>query len=160
MRIGIMSDTHGDTHNTRVAVRMFESLEIDLLIHCGDIGSMEVVSLLEPWQSHFVLGNMDPGNGLAKYIVEAGQTFHERFGQLEIDGRKIAFLHGDDTQLLQESIISQNWDLICFGHTHSATHFRQGQTLVVNPGAIRRTANPSVAIVDLPEMELTTVPLR
>jgi len=159
MRIGLISDTHGDAHNTRAAVRMFESLEIDILIHCGDIGSAEVVSLLAPWPTHFVLGNMDPGNGLSKSIVDAGQNFHERFGQLEIDGRKIAFLHGDDSQLLRDSIDSQSWDLICFGHTHTATHFRQGQTLVVNPGAIRRTASPSVAIVDLPEMELTPVRL-
>jgi putative phosphoesterase len=159
MRIGLISDTHGDTLATSAAARVFESLQIDLLIHCGDIGSAEVVSLFSAWPAHFVLGNTDPGNGLEKSIVEAGQTFHRRFGQLELDGCKVAFLHGDNAKLLRETIDSQRWDLVCFGHTHSATSFRRGQTLVVNPGAIRRTAGPSVAVIDIPSMDVTTVPL-
>ncbi len=159
MRIGLISDTHGDTQATSAAARMFESLQIDLLIHCGDIGSAEVVSLLSAWPSHFVMGNMDPGNGLEQSIVEAGQTFHRRFGHLELDGCSVAFLHGDDAKLLHETIDSRRWDLVCFGHTHSATSFRRGQTLVVNPGAIRRTAGPTVAVIDIPSMDVTTVPL-
>jgi predicted phosphodiesterase len=43
VRVGIISDTHGQVDFTRPAVRMFESLEVDRVFHCGDIGSPEVV---------------------------------------------------------------------------------------------------------------------
>lgn len=46
MRVGIISDTHGQVDFTRPAVRMLESLDVERLFHCGDIGSPEVVELL------------------------------------------------------------------------------------------------------------------
>ena len=92
MRIGVLSDTHGQVWTTQQAVRMFESLRIDLLIHCGDIGPAEIVGLFSPWPSHFVFGNMDHAVVLREAIDRAGQTCYERFGHLKIDGRSIAFL--------------------------------------------------------------------
>ena len=38
MRIGVISDTHGQVANTLAAVRMLESLEVQAVLHCGDIG--------------------------------------------------------------------------------------------------------------------------
>ena len=48
MRVGIISDTHGQVDFTRPAVRMFESLDVERVFHCGDIGSPEVVELFAP----------------------------------------------------------------------------------------------------------------
>ncbi len=59
MRVGIVSDTHGHVELTRPAVRMFESLEVDRVLHCGDIGSTEVVELFAAWPTDFVFGNCD-----------------------------------------------------------------------------------------------------
>ncbi|MGH8164977.1 MAG: metallophosphoesterase family protein, partial [Rhodanobacteraceae bacterium] len=39
MRIGVVSDTHGHALNALDAVRLLESLDVELVIHCGDIGS-------------------------------------------------------------------------------------------------------------------------
>ena len=58
-RIGIVSDTHGQVEYTLDAVRMLESLEVEQIIHCGDIGSPEIVELFSPWPAHFVFGNVD-----------------------------------------------------------------------------------------------------
>ena len=37
MRIGILSDTHGHVANTLEAVRMLEMLDVETLLHCGDL---------------------------------------------------------------------------------------------------------------------------
>ncbi len=118
MIIGIVSDTHGHVEYARPAVRMLESCQVELVIHCGDIGSPDVVELFAPWPTHFVFGNVDEPNRLRRAIAAAGQTCHERFGSLELDGRRIAFLHGDDARLLVEAIDDARYDVVCFGHTH------------------------------------------
>ena len=157
-RLGIVSDTHGHIPNTRDAVRLLESLDVAEVIHCGDIGSLEVVDLLAAWPTHFVLGNVDSlSQGFAQHIEAAGQTFHDRFGSLEISDRKIAFLHGDDGMRLDREIASGAWDLVCHGHTHVAHREQFDKTWVLNPGAIYR-ANPySIAVVDLPAMKIEHV---
>lgn len=159
MRIGIVSDTHGEVWSTQLAVRIFESLHIEVVIHCGDIGSPQVVSLFSQWPGHFVFGNTDDPLLLQDVITAAGQTCHDRFGELELDSCSIAFLHGDDALLLNRTIASGRWNLVCHGHTHVAAKKQQGTTLVLNPGAVDRTNAPSVAIVDLPTLDVLHFPL-
>ena len=43
MRLGVVSDSHGHVDCTRPAIRMLESLQVDRVLHCGDIGSAAVV---------------------------------------------------------------------------------------------------------------------
>lgn len=159
MRIGLLSDTHGEVWTTQEAVWRFASLRVDAVIHCGDIGPPEMVRLFCRWPCHFVLGNMDDHGALRRALDAAGHTCYERFGHLSLEGRSIAFLHGDDAVLLRQTIKSGQWDLVCHGHTHVATMVSEGPTLVVNPGAIQRTDSPSVAVIELPSLEVTQVSL-
>jgi putative phosphoesterase len=160
MLIGIVSDTHGHVESTRAAVRMLESCQVERVIHCGDIGSEEIVSLFEGWPTHFVFGNVDTDEArLRGAIKRAGQTCHDRFGELELDGRRIAFLHGDDGARLRQTIASRDYDLVCYGHTHVAEQHRDGKTLVLNPGALHRARPHSLAVVRLEELEVAHVPL-
>ena len=79
--LGVVSDTHGDIPNTQQAVRMFESRRVQLVVHCGDIGSPEIPPLFAPWPTHYVLGNVDGNVSLLRSAIEeAGQTLHGRFG--------------------------------------------------------------------------------
>ncbi len=158
MLLGIVSDTHGQVDLTRQAVRIFESLSVELVIHCGDVGPPAVVELFEPWPTHFVLGNCDDRRALPAAIESAGQTCHDRFGSLELEGKKIAFLHGDDAGLLNATIQNGRWDLVCYGHLHLAGTSVAGRTLVLNPGALCRSDHPSVAVVRLPSLEV--IPVR
>ncbi len=157
MRIGVLSDTHGDIARTEQAACIFERWRVEQVVHCGDIGSAEVVWLLEAWPTHFVFGNVDNASRLEREIHEAGKTAHGRFGALELEGRQIAFLHGDDRRLLGATIQSGRWDLVCCGHTHVAESYWQGSTLVLNPGAVHRSGRPSVAVVELPGLAVTPV---
>ena len=92
-------------------------------------------------------------------ISEARQTCHEVFGELELAGTRIAFLHGDDVYRLSQEIASGQWQLVCHGHTHVARKERQGETLVLNPGALYRATPHSIAYVELPAVEATIISL-
>jgi putative phosphoesterase len=160
MRLGIISDTHGHVELSRPAVRMLESLEVDAVLHCGDIGSMAIVELFAKWPTHFVFGNCDHGTeAFAAAIKRAGQTCHGLFGDLEFEGVRVALLHSHDHRRFRESISSGDYQLVCYGHTHVAAVDRHGKTLVVNPGAIYRADPHSVAVVELPALEATIIEL-
>ncbi len=160
MRLGIISDTHGHVELTRPAVRMLESLKVDAVLHCGDIGSLAVVELFTAWPTHFVFGNCDdPTEEFAAAIRRAGQTCHGLFGDLEFDGVRVALLHSHDRRRFREAIDGGDYRLVCYGHTHVAAIDRRGETLVVNPGAIYRAEPHSVAVVELPAVEATIVEL-
>lgn len=160
MRLGIVSDTHGYVESTRMAARMLDSLQVEHVLHCGDIGSAEVVEQFAPWPTDFVLGNCDyHPERLEAAITEAGKTYHGAFGELQLGGKRIALLHGDDRGKFREATESGQWDLVCYGHSHVATIDRQGPTLIVNPGALHRATPYSLAIVDLQELEASIVTL-
>ncbi len=160
MRLGLISDTHGHTDLTQRAVRMLESLEVDTLLHCGDIGSPEVVERLAGWSAHYVFGNCDYDRGpLRSAIASVGGHCHEEFGELELAGVRIALLHSHDRNRFRTAVNSGEWQLICYGHTHVAAVDQHGPTLVVNPGAVYRANPHSVAVVELPRLEATIVEL-
>jgi putative phosphoesterase len=160
MRLGIISDTHGHVELTRPAVRMFESLEVEAVLHCGDIGSMAVVELFAAWPAHFVFGNCDANaRQFAAEIEQAGQTCHGLFGDLSFEGVRVALLHSHDGRRFRETIQSGTYGLVCYGHTHLAAIEQHGETMVLNPGAIYRANPHSVAVVDLPAVEATIVEL-
>jgi putative phosphoesterase len=158
MLIGVVSDTHGHMQLSQAALRMLSALDVDAMLHCGDVGTPEIVELFAPWSTHFVLGNVDRGQyDWAQIIQNAGQHFHGDFGSLEWDGKRIAFLHGDDTRRLEETIRSGAWDLVCHGHTHVARQQQIDGTLVLNPGAVYRANPHSVAVVELPTLAVNSI---
>jgi hypothetical protein len=160
MRLGVVSDTHGHADYTRQAVRMLESLGVDRVVHCGDVGSKEVVELFSQWPTNFVVGNCDHHpERLAAAIAEAGQTCHGAFGELHLAGKRIALLHSDDRARFLEVTCCGAWDLVCYGHTHVAAIDRRGRTLIVNPGALYRANPHSIAVVDLSELEASIITL-
>ena len=131
------------------------------MIHCGDIGSPEIVGLFGRWPTHFVLGNVDtPAQPLRAAIEAAGQTCHGRFGALEAGGRANRLparrrLRGYCTR--RSPAASTTWCATATPMSPSST--TSGRTLVLNPGALYRAQPHSLAIVRLPELEATHVAL-
>jgi uncharacterized protein len=160
MRIGVISDTHGHVANTLAAVRMLAALDVEAVLHCGDIDTPEIPPLVAGWPAHFVFGNCDSSRDeLRAAIVAAGHTCHERLASLELAGRRIAVLHSDDARLFREVQTSDEYDLVCYGHTHVAESHKVGRTLVLNPGALYRATPHTIAVVDLATLEPTIVPV-
>ena len=135
MLIGLISDTHGHVAFTLEA--------------------------LAEWPTHYVFGNCDVGleTELRSAITRAGHTCHERFGELEVEGQRIAWLHGDDQRRLQTTISSGQYNIVCSGHTHVARKDLLGNTLAINPGAVYRANPRSFALLELPSRELTGISL-
>jgi putative phosphoesterase len=160
VRVGIVSDTHGHVPFALEAVRMFESLTVHQVIHCGDVGTPQIVGLFAAWPTHFVLGNVDSdATAFRQAIAAAGQTYHGRFGEIELAGRRIAFLHGDDTERLRRTIREGRYDAVCSGHTHQAQIERHGATCVINPGATYRASAHTVCLLTLPALKADLVTL-
>jgi putative phosphoesterase len=160
MRIGVISDTHAHVQNTQRAVRMLESLEVEEVLHCGDICSTSIPPLLAAWPAHFVFGNCDhESDELREAIAAAGLTCHGLFGDFELGGRRIALIHSHDARLFRRVTTSGEYDLVCYGHSHIAEQHRQGKTLILNPGALYRADPHTIAVVELDSLEATIVPL-
>jgi putative phosphoesterase len=160
MRIGVISDTHGHVENTLAAVRMLQSLEVEAVLHAGDICGGEIPRLLTEWPCHFVFGNCDNDlRQLQSSIEQHGQTCHGRFGDFVLANRRIALIHSDDARLFRHVCTSGEYDLVCYGHTHVAEQHRQGKTLILNPGALYRANPHSIATVDLGKMEALIIRL-
>jgi putative phosphoesterase len=160
-QLGVVSDTHGNTISTQKAVRVLESMQVDAVLHCGDIGSAAIPPLFASWPTHFVFGNVDWNrNELQQAIEQAGLSTHGRFGAFQAGERRIALLHSDDEKRFRDTIQNGKWDLVCYGHTHLAEHHFVNKTLVLNPGAIDRTRRPSVAVVNISTLDVTSIPLE
>jgi len=161
MKIGVLSDTHGDVKQTAAALDVLREHGVSQILHCGDIGTPEIVRLFGEIPTAFVFGNCDPKTEtLRKAIHSVGQTCCDWFGELELGEKRIFFLHGHQWSRLEAESHSGQWDLVCFGHTHHAELRTVGDTLILNPGAIYRTPSPSVALVDLESMNVTTISLK
>ncbi len=160
LRLAVVSDTHGHVGYCLDAIRMLEGLDVHRVLHCGDIGSVDIVPLFKRWPTHFVFGNCDDDrDALRQAIAQAGQTCHEAFGSLLIEGRRVAFLHSDDAATFAHACRSGDYDLVCYGHTHEARQQLVGRTLVLNPGALYRANPHSLALVDFPALNVTSIPL-
>ena len=156
MRIAVLSDTHSRYQTVEAALALLEGKKVDLLIHCGDIDDAETVWLFPP-HTHFVFGNCDHDRASLRQAIHGiGATLHEPFGVLELDEAKIAFIHGDDARQLRELELS-GFDYVFHGHTHQAADRRNGNTRVINPGALQRARVKTFVILDLATGELQSI---
>lgn len=153
MNIGILSDTHGNMPRTLAALAALLPFKPAHIIHCGDIGSDRVIDALvaecaaTETPVTCVLGNVDWEGECqtpAPHVKISG-----RFAQLELGGKKIAVIHGDDRRRLEAIIESQKFDFVFTGHTHQRADETTGRTRVINPGALHRTAEPGFAVLNL-----------
>jgi len=158
MRIGILSDTHNRYRNVETALQLLTDRAIRFVLHCGDIEDARTVKLFRGFTTHFVFGNCDADKAeLREAMDEIGATLHEHFGSLELEGRMLAWTHGDQQRLLRDIEQSGAYDFLFYGHSHHAERRRTGKTLVVNPGALHRAREKTFVILDLATGELEDV---
>lgn len=158
MKIGIVSDTHSRYATVAKALALLRERGVEMVLHCGDIEDPATVQLFEGLPTHFVFGNCDTErDALRRAIEDSGATLQEPFGHLDVDGRKIAWIHGDVSRLLRDLEAAGHFDYLFYGHTHSAEQHRTGPTLVVNPGALHRARVKTLVVLDSVTGELESV---
>jgi putative phosphoesterase len=158
MLIGIISDTHRNQQTVAKALSLLKERRVDLILHCGDIDDAETIRPFGGIPTHFVFGNCDTDRKGLRQAIGAGHgKLHEPFGSLELAGRKIAWLHGDDSHLFRDVENSAYFDYLFYGHTHHAKQHRSGPTLVVNPGALHRARVKTFVLLNLDDGKLQSV---
>jgi putative phosphoesterase len=149
MLIGILSDTHDRVETMKLAVALLKNAGAEFFIHCGDVGGTGVLDHLAGLKAVFVWGNTDWDRlPLQRYAQGLGIACYGSMGDIQLDGKRIAVLHGDDAALMQKLLVGQQYDYLFHGHTHVRRDERIGKTRVINPGALQRAKEKSVALLD------------
>ena len=162
MKIGIISDTHGNLPVVEKAIEVFRKNKVTAIFHCGDIGSFEVLSKLASLNVpvHAVLGNVDQVSNDWKYApTNTGVQLHGRFASVEIGPHRIALLHSDDRMARDRAILSGEYDFVFTGHSHEFHDYEVGKTRCINPGTAGRGAPDTCAILDLKTHKLDRIEL-
>ena len=156
MLIAVISDTHSRTSSVTNALAIMAERGVELIVHCGDIQDGDTMRLF-PAHTHFVHGNCDAPNEIAKEATITGARYHGAWGQLDVEGSALAFTHGHESRLLHDLEHADAFDYLFHGHTHVAKEHRTGKTRVINPGALQRVATRTFLLLDLPNGVTETV---
>ncbi|HEX6548756.1 MAG TPA: metallophosphoesterase family protein [Candidatus Dormibacteraeota bacterium] len=157
-RIGVVADTHSPEFLDELPPRLFERLRgCDLILHAGDVGGTETLErLAELAPVEAVRGDHDPG--LDHLPLEK---------VIEVEGRRIALIHGNRTRLIEEPVTFvgtvslglywpnpglhpwlrrrfPNADVIVYGHTHQPVVEPASGQLCFNPGAVYQVDGAAV----------------
>jgi len=154
--IGILSDSHGRHHLVRRAVELFQAANVDHIIHCGDVGGMDVFNELVGMPCTFVWGNTDPrDDGLTAFLDSVGIPRPVSIPtRIDLGGKRFAVYHGHEPGF-DQALEVLDVDYLLHGHLHVARDERIGLRRVINPGALHRTRMKTVAILDTATDELT-----
>ena len=161
MRVGILSDSHDHVERTRAAVAILCEAEADVLVHCGDLAKPEIVAACAVRPFYFVFGNHD-GDMVADLraaAAEHGATCLEWGCEFEAAGKRIAVVHGHLRKDLRPLLASEP-DYLLSGHSHAARDWHEGSTRRINPGALYRASEYTVALLDVAadDVRFLTVP--
>lgn len=163
MKIAILSDTHNNCNGIEDALGKLAVMNIQCIIHCGDMTRGETAELFNNFCIHHVWGNGDLDTLSIQFAIQecrAGSSTGEVFTDI-IDGKRIAALHGHNATLLNTLAQNGHYDYIFHGHTHRMRDDVYGKTRIINPGAIGgafRSAR-SFCILDLISGDLTNYPI-
>lgn len=160
MQIGILSDTHDQMERTRLAVQSLQDQGAEVLIHCGDLTSPEIVSLCAVLPCYFVFGNHDADSvpTLQQAIEDINAVCLGWGGEIILAEKKIAVTHGH-THFDVRKLLANHPDYLFSGHSHLAADWMVNSTRRINPGALHQADVYSVALLDLESGDLQSITL-
>lgn len=155
MRIGILSDSHDKLDRVVTAVDRLVAEGASELIHCGDLCGPEIVAACSLLPLHFVFGNNDIGNEtiLLEAASENGANCLEWGGEIELAGRRIAVTHGHTRHDIRR-LLETPPDYLLTGHSHLVHDRVEDGVRRINPGALHRARQYTVATLDVETGEL------
>lgn len=151
MLVGIMSDTHNDIEATKRAIAVFQSRGIKTIIHAGDITSPRMLQYFKEFESYIVLGNGDliDSEEFDVKANELGMKSVDLKAEFELSGKRFMVFHGNDVPMYRNAVASGKYDYIIKGHTHHFENYISNDCRIINPGAVYRHDESSIAILDL-----------
>ncbi len=164
MRLAVMSDTHDNISNLRLAINKIRAAGCGMILHCGDFVAPFMLAELEAagLPVHGVFGNNDGDQFLlTKHALTIHQniTLHGAFGRLEIEDRRVAFMH--DGTVADDLAASGRYDIVCYGHFHIHNQYYMDSTLVLNPGELLGKDDvPGFCIIDTRTLKAERVVLN
>ncbi len=165
MKIGVISDTHDNLPMVEKAITRLNNENVNLTLHAGDYTSPFVIPKFIALNCHLigVFGNNDGDHELLKKRFSETENceVRGRFAAVEVEGFKIALLHGDETELLDALVNSQGFDAVICGHTHIPVNKVKGKTLILCPGEVcgYLYGKATVALLDTVERKAVVVEL-
>jgi len=149
MKIGILSDSHGQMDRFRRALTLLTEAGAEAFIHCGDLGGPGALDEMIGQRCWFVWGNTDiPLPGWRAYVEALDLPWPDGPLDLTLDGKRLAVFHGHEPGM-PEAIRDGDFDYVLHGHTHQRSDRHVGSTRVINPGALDRASVKTVAVLDL-----------
>lgn len=150
MKIVILSDIHDNIWNLEKVLNQVIN-NVDRTILCGDYCSPSTFKkATEKFKvAYCVWGNVDGEKVKITEEIYKNKIEHVKllgnFGEINIDGKKIAFTHYPD--IAKTSAHSNLYDAVFHGHTHEVLNEKVEKTLLLNPGAVCgfSNGNPSKA---------------
>jgi hypothetical protein len=138
MKVAILSDTHSNWINFEKAINWIMKNKIQLILHCGDIMSQEIIDdarRVFNGEIKFVKGNADYGLDLPEKM------------EIDFNSKKIAFAHFLD--VAKKIAQSGKFDLVFYGHTYRPWDEKIGNSHMINPGEMAgQFYKPTFAVYD------------
>lgn len=139
MRIAIISDSHDNIPNIEKFLNWANINEVEMIIHCGDIAAPSVIkkemAVKFSGPIHLIYGNVADRQLLKEVCKDFPHvTLHGDQGQIEVDGKKIAFCHYP--QEAEQLASTSRYDVIFYGHDHKPWEKYIGKTRLLNPGTL------------------------
>ncbi len=134
--VGVISDTHGLLRPE--AERYLKGS--DLIIHAGDIGSVEIINRLKKLAPvKAIRGNIDKD----KCIEEFPEALDFKFGN-----KKVFVIH--NIKDMEYNYEEKKFDIIISGHSHKPLIKEENGVLFLNPGSAgKRRFNLPISIAKL-----------
>ena len=151
MKVGLVSDSHGNTMALEMMLATPEGQEAECWLHAGDfVRDADYLEIISEKKVYKVAGNGDwPHSKAPDDLI------------VELAGHRILLTHGHehgvrfDTEILEENAANMGADIAVYGHTHVADLNPQGKRglTILNPGSIARPRDDSYGSFMLLELE-------
>lgn len=160
MRIGILSDTHDRLERTTVAVKRLVDVGAEVLVHCGDLTEPDIVYECAALPSYFVFGNNDDDIKGIREAIDTIKGYCLGWGGIAtIGGKRIGVTHGDKAKEISK-LLAETPSYLLFGHTHIPTDQTNGAIRWINPGALHRAEQWTVALLETDTDDLEFLKIR
>ena len=150
MKIGILSDSHTKTKLHKDAIEHLLSLEVEYLLHAGDIMLEEHLQMLVDTDLPYacVYGN----NDTSLISLDKQYNIFQEPHYFKIEDLKIKMMH-------MPYFMAADADMVVSGHTHMFEASLSNKTLFINPGEVCAREKPlsecAVVIVKNSSFEVT-----